>query len=78
MISVTRLNHSSMILNSDTIECIENTPDTVITLINARKIVVLETTDQIVESVRAWRRSLVSSDLPKLSAGVFRASPSRE
>ena len=64
MIHVTRLNRSSVVLNGDLIEYIENTPDTVITLTNDRKITVLETTEEIVESVRAWRRSLLSQDYP--------------
>ena len=43
MIYVTRLNHSSVVLNCDLIEHIEATPDTVITLTTGQKITVLET-----------------------------------
>jgi flagellar protein FlbD len=62
MINVTRLNRTSLLLNCDLIEYIEYTPDTVITLINDRKITVQESADEIVERIRAWRRSLRSPD----------------
>jgi len=59
MIYVTRLNHSSVVLNCDLIEHIEATPDTVITLTTGQRITVLETARELIESVRAWRRSLL-------------------
>jgi flagellar protein FlbD len=62
MINVTRLNRSSVVLNCDLIEMIENTPDTVITLTTDGKITVLETAQEVIERVRAWRRSLLSPD----------------
>ena len=62
MIDVTRLDHSSVVLNCELIEFIENTPDTVITLVNDRKITVLETAKEIVDGIRAWRRSLLSPE----------------
>lgn len=64
MISVTRLNHSSLVLNSDLIEFIESAPDTVITLTNDRKLTVQESAEEVIEKVRAWRRSLLSPDFP--------------
>jgi len=66
MIHVTRLNQSSVVLNSDLIEQIESTPDTLITLTNNQKLIVLETADEIVERIRLYRRSI----LPPQSAGV--------
>jgi flagellar protein FlbD len=59
MIDVKRLNHSSIVLNCDLIAYIENTPDTVITLTNDQKITVLDTPGDIVDRVRAWRRSIL-------------------
>jgi flagellar protein FlbD len=58
MIYVTRLNHTSVVLNSDLIEQIETTPDTVISLTTGQKIMVLESTEQILERVVNFRRSL--------------------
>ena len=58
MIIVTRLNHVPLVLNSDLIEHIEITPDTVITLTTGQKIVVLEAAGDVVERVIAFRRSI--------------------
>ena len=59
MIKITRLNRIPLILNSDLIEHIEATPDTVITLTTGQKYMVLETTDEIVERVVRFRQSLL-------------------
>jgi flagellar protein FlbD len=63
MIKVTRLNHTPLILNSDLIEHIEITPDTVITLTSGQKFMVLESNQEIVEKVIAFRKSLLGKDL---------------
>ena len=60
MIELTRLNHIPVIVNSDLIEHIEITPDTVITLTSGQKMVVLESAAQVVERVIAFRRSIQS------------------
>jgi flagellar protein FlbD len=59
MIHVTRLNHTPVVLNSDLIEQIETTPDTVISLTNGQKIMVLESTEEIVDRVRLFRQSIL-------------------
>jgi flagellar protein FlbD len=58
MIHVTRINHASMVLNSDLIEHIETTPDTVISLTTGQKFMVLESTEEIVSKVAKFRRSI--------------------
>ena len=58
MIQVTRINNSRMVLNSELIEHMENTPDTVISLTNGQKLVVLESADEIVRRVIEFRRKL--------------------
>lgn len=60
MIRVTRINRTPLILNSDLIEHMETTPDTVISLTNGQKYVVLETAEDIVERVVDFRRRLYS------------------
>ena len=60
MIYVTRLNHKPLVLNSDLIEQIEMTPDTVISLTTGEKIMVLESSDELVERVVNFRRSIVA------------------
>ena len=59
MIRVTRLDQCSVVLNSDLIEQIESTPDTLITLTNNQKLIVLESADEIVERIRRYRRSIL-------------------
>lgn len=60
MIYVTRLNHTPVVLNSDLIEQIEMTPDTVISLTNGQKIMVLESSDELVDRVVQFRRSIAA------------------
>jgi len=58
MIQLTRINHVPLVLNGDLIEHIERTPDTVISLTNGQKLVVLEAPEEIVRRVVEFRRSL--------------------
>ncbi|HEV2199104.1 MAG TPA: flagellar FlbD family protein [Bryobacteraceae bacterium] len=58
MIHVTRINHLPLVLNSDLIEHMESTPDTVISLTNGQKLVVLESVDEVVQRVKDFRRSI--------------------
>ena len=60
MIQVTRLNHLPLVLNSDLIEHIEVTPDTVISLTTGQKFVVLETAGEVVQRVIAFRKTIHS------------------
>ncbi len=58
MIHLTRLNHLPLVLNSDLIEHIEVTPDTVITLTTGQIIRVLETADEVVARIIEFRRAI--------------------
>jgi flagellar protein FlbD len=58
MIQLTRINRVPLVLNSDLIEHIETTPDTVISLTNGQKFVVLETVDEIIRRVIDFRRAV--------------------
>jgi flagellar protein FlbD len=60
MIRLTRLNRVPLVLNSDLIEHVEATPDTVIALTTGQKIVVLESPEEIVRRIVDFRRSLVA------------------
>jgi flagellar protein FlbD len=74
MIRITRLNHTPLILNSDLIEHIEVTPDTVIALTSGQKYMVLETTEEIIERVVRFRQSLVRNQ-PVQSMSTSGATP---
>ena len=65
MIQVTRLNRTRVVLNSDLIEEIETTPDTVISLSTGQKIMVLESTEEIVERIRRYRQSILAGLPPE-------------
>jgi flagellar protein FlbD len=58
MIRLTRINHVPLVLNSDLIEHVEVTPDTVITLTNGQKFMVLECPNDVIAKVIEFRRSI--------------------
>jgi flagellar protein FlbD len=74
MIYVTKLNHTPVVLNSDLIEQIEMTPDTIISLTTGQKIMVLETSAEVVERVVSFRKSILAGPHLQDSAGS-RVSP---
>ncbi|MEM9035318.1 MAG: flagellar FlbD family protein [Actinomycetota bacterium] len=59
MILVHRLKGEPLFVNSDLIETIEATPDTVISLADGRKIVVSEAPDEVVDAARRYRASVI-------------------
>lgn len=61
MIWVTRLNGSEVVVNSDLIETVEATPDTVLTLVDGKKYVVHEGVGEVVDRIRRFRVSLLSA-----------------
>lgn len=56
MIEVTKLNDEKVIINSDLIETVEETPDTVISLSNGRKIIVKESRQEVRNLVILYKR----------------------
>jgi len=56
MINVTRLNDKVFTINSDLIEMMEETPDTVITLTGGNKFVVSESIEVLLERIVEFRR----------------------
>lgn len=48
MISVTRLNGHRVVLNAELIKFLEETPDTMITLVNGERVIVKEPLDEVV------------------------------
>jgi len=56
MIVLTKINNAQITVNSDLIEYIEETPDTVITMTNNDKVVVQEGMADIIQKVVHYRR----------------------
>ena len=61
MILVHRLRGEPMFINEDLIESIEATPDTVLTLVDGRKIVVADPPQMIVDRARVYRASVLAA-----------------
>ncbi|ENZ02261.1 hypothetical protein HMPREF1092_01496 [Clostridium thermobutyricum] len=60
MIDVTGMNNKEFILNADHIEKIEEVPETIITLTNGKKYIVLESVDEVVEEVIKYKNRIVT------------------
>lgn len=60
MIRLTRINHLPLVLNSDLIEHIEITPDTVIAMTSGQKFMVRESADEVIDRVIDFRRTIAN------------------
>lgn len=86
MIYVTRLDGSQLVVNADLIETVEHTADTVITLIDGKKLVVRTPVEDVVERVIGYRQMIArgpmrDSDAPPLhapTAAIHLQAPSHE
>ena len=58
MISVTRLDGSRILLNDDLIESIQQTPDTLVSLVNGGTLLLRDTPDDIVARVIAFKHAV--------------------
>jgi flagellar protein FlbD len=56
MIELSKLNGKHFVLNAEYIETIEETPDTVITLTNGKKIMVKDNINDVVKSVIRYKQ----------------------
>ncbi|MBP5194914.1 MAG: flagellar FlbD family protein [Lachnospiraceae bacterium] len=58
MIEVTRLNGTVVLINQDLIECVEETPDSVITLTTGRRLIVKESRQEIKNLVKSYKQEI--------------------
>jgi flagellar protein FlbD len=58
MVAVTRLDKQLMYLNPDHIICIEETPDTVITLFNGNRYIVIDRASTVISRIVAFRAKI--------------------
>ena len=77
MISLTRLSGSVFALNSDLIERVDVTPDTVVTLVDGTKYVVVETLEEVIHAVRMHRGEIIAISTA-LEVGALAERPPRE
>ena len=60
MISLTRLNEQGFVVNAELIKTIEETPDTLITLINGNYFMVRESVQEVVQKAIDYARQIRS------------------
>jgi flagellar protein FlbD len=60
VVRLTRLSGEMVVLNSDLIERVEPTPDSVVTLTNGACFVVRESVDEIIDAVRGFKSAIMS------------------
>ena len=58
MIELRLINDTSIVLNSDLIEFIEATPDTIISLSTGKKMIVKESVQEVVDRIIDFRRKI--------------------
>lgn len=64
MITVTKLNGKQLVINSDLIEFVEEIPDTIITLVNGTKIMVQESSEDVIRKVAEFKRLAMGISSP--------------
>ena len=68
MIDLTRLNGHRIVVNCDLIKFAEPTPDTTITLTTGDKLIVLESCDELIRRVLAYRARILANPFPAPNA----------
>jgi uncharacterized protein YlzI (FlbEa/FlbD family) len=66
MIHLTRLNGNPLVVNSELIKYAESSPDTMLTLLNGEKIVVLESCEEVVNRTIAYRARVLNQTVPPI------------
>lgn len=58
MIELTKLNGAKILVNDQLIEVVEETPDTVISLVTGKKIIVKESRQDVKNLVKSYRKDI--------------------
>ncbi|MCL2604358.1 MAG: flagellar FlbD family protein [Defluviitaleaceae bacterium] len=58
MIIVTRINDRDVLVNCDQIELVEEAPDTTITTMSGKRVIVRETVDEVMEKIIAYKQKI--------------------
>lgn len=66
MVEVTKLNGSTVLVNAELIESVEETPDTVLSFVTGKKLIVKESRQEIKNLVILYKREITASGLPWL------------
>ncbi|WP_251860481.1 flagellar FlbD family protein [Clostridium sp. Marseille-Q2269] len=60
MIRLTGMNRESFTLNAEHIEKIEQVPESLITLVNGKKYIVIETPEEIIKEVKKYKSDIIT------------------
>jgi len=60
MIFITQMNGSKIYINPELIQTVESTPDTVVTLVNNKKMIAKDTAQEIAERFIEYRRKTMA------------------
>ncbi|BCN31526.1 flagellar FlbD family protein [Anaeromicropila herbilytica] len=63
MIEVTKLNDVKVTINAEQIEMVEDVPDTVISLLTGKKIIVKESREEITKLIIEYKRTINIKDI---------------
>lgn len=66
MIEVTRLNGTTVLINAELIELVEETPDTVVSFVTGKKLIVKESRQEVKNLVILYKREISATGLPWL------------
>ena len=61
MIELTRLNGTKILVNDQLIEVVEETPETVISLVTGKKIIVKESRQDVKNLVKSYRKDIFAN-----------------
>lgn len=75
MIAVTRLDGAHIVLNDEQIESIEQTPDTLVSLVNGHKLLVRDTPADLVQRVVAFRQTIAAGTQPQGASPTLVVGP---
>ena len=56
MIKVTRLDGTEMVINVDLIEFVESRPDTIVSLVTGKKVMIRESSDEVISRAAEFKR----------------------
>lgn len=67
MIEVTKLNGTTILINAELIESVEETPDTVLSFVTGKKLIVKESRQEVKNLVILYKREIMTTGLPWLA-----------
>lgn len=65
MIALTKFDGKPIMLNADWIQCVEKTPDTLITLSNGIQLLVKDKLEDVVKAFKAYKKEFIQMPMAK-------------